>query len=165
MSKLKSPLGIIAIIMSFVFATAPLHEAFAQKNQEKSRMSVRQSRQNKSKSSPGKQPSVSHKPSKPPSSSRPPAYKPPPPHRPPKPPSYYHKRPPRYKGRHYRDYRTWRLIAGATAVIAIGTMLSAPPPEARIVVVNSRNYYVYDGVYYEQAFYGGEVVYQVIPAP
>ena len=49
--------------------------------------------------------------------------------------------------------------------IAIGTMLARPPSTSTTVVVSGSSYMYADGAYYEQVMYGGQVSYQVIPAP
>lgn len=152
MILLKKWLPMFSGLMALAILILPLNEAFAQRGW-KGNASVRQLR---------KKPA--HLPSH-----RPPNYRPPPsnyrPHRPHRPPRYRHPRPPHYRGRYYRDYNAWRAVAGLTAVIAIGTMLSAPPPSARTVIIHEKTYYVHDNVYYEKVLNGNDVVYQVVPMP
>ena len=163
--------SIMAATLTVVLTTMPVAQAYANRNKGPgaNRMSVRQ--YNKThKSRPG-----AAKPAQRPQTKRPPAHRPPahrpPAHRPPahRPPVYrppaYKPYPPRYRGRYYKDYRAWRLIAGVTAVIAIGTILAYPPPESRTVVVHDRTYYVHDNVYYEPVFNSGQVMYKVVPSP
>jgi len=49
--------------------------------------------------------------------------------------------------------------------IAIGTMLARPPAASVVVVAGGTTYRYYDGAYYEQVYYGGEVSYRVVAAP
>lgn len=152
MNLLKKYLPMFSILMAVAILIAPLNEAIAQKGRKRN-TSVRQSH---------KRPT--HRPSH-----HPPNYRHPPsnnrPHRPHKPPQYRHPRPPRYRGHYYRNYNAWRAVAGFTAVIAIGTMLSTPPPAANTVIIHQNTYYVHDNVYYERVLSGNDVMYQVVPKP
>ena len=82
-------------------------------------------------------------------------------------PGYY--RPGVIVGGRYEDNEGWktaaRVAGGVAAGIAIGTMLSRPPSNAVTIAVSGTNYWYDDGVYYGRAFQGGDVVYQVVPAP
>lgn len=141
-----------SILMAVAIIILPLNEVFAQRGW-KGNASVRQLRKRPSQLPAHRPPNYRH----PPSMNRP--------HRPHKPPRYRHPRPPRYRGHYYRNYNAWRVAAGVTAVIAIGTMLSAPPPSSRTVIIYEKTYYVHDNVYYEKVLNGNEVVYQVVPMP
>lgn len=138
--------------MAVAILIAPFNEAIAQRGR-RGNASVRQLHRK-----------PTHRPSH-----HPPNYRRPPskshPHRAHKPPRYRHPRPPRYRGHYYRDYHAWRAVAGLTAVIAIGTMLSTPPPAATTVIIHEQTYYVHDNIYYERVLSGNEVVYQVVPKP
>jgi Family of unknown function (DUF6515) len=72
-------------------------------------------------------------------------------------------------GEHYESHEAWKTAAvvagGVAAGIAIGTMLSKPPAAATTVVVTDTSYMYDDGVYYARVMDGGEVAYQVVPAP
>jgi hypothetical protein len=68
-------------------------------------------------------------------------------------------------GAYYPSYDAWRAARGVATTIAIGTIVAQPPPLTTTVVVEQTPYYVSDGVYYQQVFYGGQVAYQVVPAP
>ena len=63
------------------------------------------------------------------------------------------------------SYDAWRAVAGAAAVIAVGTMLTKPPAAAVTINVESSSYYYSDGVYYTRVMSGGDVSYQVVAAP
>jgi hypothetical protein len=82
-------------------------------------------------------------------------------------PGYY--RPGVIVGGRYEDNEGWktaaRVAGGVAAGIAVGTMLSRPPARSVTVTVAGSNYWYDDGVYYARAFQGGDVVYQVVPAP
>ena len=54
---------------------------------------------------------------------------------------------------------------GTAAVIAIGTMLATPPPQATTVIIQEKTYHVHEDVYYEQVLHGDEVAYQVVEKP
>nr|WP_320192246.1 DUF6515 family protein [uncultured Desulfobacter sp.] len=173
--------SILATTLTVVLITMPVAQAYARRNQGPgaNRMSVRQYNQtHKSRpgaAKPAQRPPAQKPPSQKPPTHRPPVQRPPahrpPAHRPPahRPPAYrppaYKPYPPRYRGRYYRDYRAWRLFAGVTAVIAIGTILAYPPPASRTIVVYDRTYYVHDNVYYEPVLNSGQVMYQVVPSP
>jgi hypothetical protein len=72
-------------------------------------------------------------------------------------------------GEHYESHEGWKTaaaVAGGVAVgIAIGTMLSKPPAASTTVVVSQTTYMYDNGVYYARVMNGGEVAYQVVPAP
>ena len=72
-------------------------------------------------------------------------------------------------GERYESHEAWKTAAvvagGVAAGIAIGTMLSKPPAAATPVVVTGTSYMYDDGVYYARVMDGGEVAYQVVPAP
>ena len=72
-------------------------------------------------------------------------------------------------GEHYESHEAWKTAAvvagGVAAGIAIGTMLAKPPAAATPVVVTETTYMYDDGVYYARVMNGGEVAYQVVPAP
>lgn len=72
-------------------------------------------------------------------------------------------------GGRYEDHEGWAtaagVAAGVAAGIAIGTMLSRPPAAATTVVVTGTTYWYDSGAYYSRVYQGGEVVYQVVPAP
>jgi hypothetical protein len=68
-------------------------------------------------------------------------------------------------GEHYESYEGWKVAAGVATGIAVGTMLARPPTASVTVVTGGTNYMYADGAYYEQVLYGGEVSYQVVPAP
>jgi hypothetical protein len=69
----------------------------------------------------------------------------------------------------YEDHEGWRTAAavagGVAAGIAVGTMLSRPPAAATTMVVSGTTYWYDGGVYYSRVYQGGDVVYQVVPAP
>lgn len=82
-------------------------------------------------------------------------------------PGYY--RPGVIVGGRYEDNEGWktaaRVAGGVAAGIAIGTMLSRPPTSSVTMVVSGTNYWYDGGTYYARAYQGGDVVYQVVPAP
>jgi hypothetical protein len=45
------------------------------------------------------------------------------------------------------------------------SMTESLPANATAVVVAGQNYYVADGVYYQECFMGSDVYYCVVPAP
>jgi hypothetical protein len=65
----------------------------------------------------------------------------------------------------YEDYEGWKVFAGATAAIAVGTMLTRPPVGYTTVYVGPTPYYYYDNAYYTQVYSGGDVAYQVVAPP
>jgi hypothetical protein len=65
-------------------------------------------------------------------------------------------------GNHYESYDAWRAVAGATAVIAVGTMLARPPAAAVAVSVGGASYWYSGGTYYTRVMSGGAVAYQVV---
>jgi hypothetical protein len=65
----------------------------------------------------------------------------------------------------YEDNDAWKVAAGVTAGIAIGTMLRKPPAKAAPVPVGTTTYYYDSGTYYTRVMSNGEVVYQVVAPP
>lgn len=68
-------------------------------------------------------------------------------------------------GNNYESYEAWRVVAGTTRAIAIGTMLARPPTAATTTVVAGTTYWVYQNTYYARAYSNGAVVYQVVARP
>ena len=68
-------------------------------------------------------------------------------------------------GDQYESYDAWKAVAGAAAVIAVGTMLTRPPAAAVTINVEGSSYYYSDGAYYTRVMSGGDVSYQVVAAP
>ncbi len=68
-------------------------------------------------------------------------------------------------GERYEDYEGWKIAAGVTTGIVIGTMLARPPAQSTVVVVGTTNYQYYDNAFYEPIYQGGELVYAVVPPP
>ena len=65
----------------------------------------------------------------------------------------------------YEDYEGWKVFAGVTTAIAIGTMLARPPTGYTTVYVGPTPYYYYNNAYYSQVYSSGEVAYQVVAPP
>jgi len=68
-------------------------------------------------------------------------------------------------GNHYESYDAWRAVAGATALIAVGTMLTRPPAAATTITVSGASYWYADGSYYTRVMTDGDVAYQVVAPP
>jgi len=72
-------------------------------------------------------------------------------------------------GERYEDHDGWRTAAavgaGVATGIAIGAMLSKPPATSVTVVTGGSTYWYDNGAYYTRVYQGGDVVYQVVPAP
>lgn len=68
-------------------------------------------------------------------------------------------------GNRYESYESWRVAAGAGAVIAVGTMLVRPPRAAVTVVFGGSSYWYDGGVYYTRVIVSGAPAYQVVAAP
>jgi hypothetical protein len=59
----------------------------------------------------------------------------------------------------------WKFVAGATAVLAIGAMFTAPPTNYTVVEVSTTPYYYHEHVFYEKVYHNGEYVYTVVRPP
>jgi hypothetical protein len=65
----------------------------------------------------------------------------------------------------WENEEAWKVAAGVTVGIAIGTMIAQPPPTYTTIYVSSSPYYYAEGVWYEPVYNGTTVVYQVMQAP
>jgi Family of unknown function (DUF6515) len=68
-------------------------------------------------------------------------------------------------GNRYESYEAWRVVAGAGAAIAIGTMLARPPTAAVTIAVGGASYWYGGGTYYTRVMSNGAMAYQVVAAP
>jgi hypothetical protein len=56
-------------------------------------------------------------------------------------------------------------VRGPAGNVVVGERVAVLPVEATPIDINATTYYLYDGVYYEENFDGGEVTYVVVPDP
>jgi hypothetical protein len=68
-------------------------------------------------------------------------------------------------GNRYESYEAWRVVAGVSTAIAVGTMLARPPAAAVVVPMGGTSYYYNDGAYFTRVVTGGAVAYQAVGPP